>query len=87
MATGEVQFTVNVAQVENGIISINNEEASGTLYFTQGTPVQISVSPNAGYEIDTVTRGTTTGTTTYSLDGEFNNNRQAVFSLGTFPIL
>ena len=82
MATGADQFTVNVAPVENGIISINNAAASGTLNFTQGTPVQISVIPNAGYEIETVTRGTTI----YSLDGEFNNNRQAEFSLGTFPI-
>ena len=86
MATGADQYTVNVAPGENGIISINNAEASGTLSFTQGTQVQISVRPNAGYEIETVTRGTTTGTTTYSLDGEFNNNRQAEFSLGTFPI-
>ncbi|HPJ80641.1 MAG TPA: hypothetical protein PL103_00205, partial [Saccharofermentans sp.] len=82
MATGADQFTVDVAPVDNGIISINNAAASGTLNFTQGTPVQISVIPNAGYEIETVTRGTTI----YSLDGEFNNNRQAEFSLGTFPI-
>ncbi|HOO49460.1 MAG TPA: hypothetical protein PK465_06435, partial [Saccharofermentans sp.] len=82
MATDEVQYTVNVATFGNGRISINNQEASGTLYFNSGAPVQISVIPNEGYEIESVTRGNTT----YSLDGEFNNNRQAVFSLGTFPI-